>query len=268
MLELQRTSRPWTSKCGSLLIPDIEGKNVLKSQHRHTCLDPLAPSCNWIETNLTALRWWLSRFIMRSSVYSPRPMLVALWRYSFEVVLMCSAGSVASDVFYFSAFNYYRLQEGLSNSSISKDRNLAFAASGARGSLVRPTETHAGASAIYGSACMVCGLKFCAREINSTVLFKKESSVGHDIHVFDRFRLATTDRQGWREPVAMLCFAHLSTSIIKQWHCKEPAHHVQDVQSWIRIVVTSMGGAFILQDVTKLHYVVCNPHDFCSVFKF
>ena len=54
-----------------------------------------------------------------------------------------------------------------------------------------------------------------------------------------------------RQPVAMLCFAHLSTIIIKQWHCKEPAHHVQDVQSWIRIVVISMGGAFILQNVTK-----------------
>ena len=47
-----------------------------------------------------------------------------------------------------------------------------------------------------------------------------------------------------RQPVAMLCFAHLSTIIIKQWHCKEPEHHVQDVQSWIRIVVISMGGSF------------------------
>ena len=37
-------------------------------------------------------------------------------------------------------------------------------------------------------------IRVCAREINSTVLFKKESSVGHDIHVFDRLRLATTDR--------------------------------------------------------------------------
>ena len=46
----------------------------------------------------------------------------------------------------------YRLQEGLSNASISKDRNLAFAAGGAQGSLVWPTETNSGASAIYGSA--------------------------------------------------------------------------------------------------------------------
>ena len=81
-------------------------------------------------------------------------MLVAPSRYSSEVVLMRSAGSVASDVFYFSSFNDYRLQEGLSNSSVSKDRNLAFAASRAQGSLVRPTETHAVASAIYRSACM------------------------------------------------------------------------------------------------------------------
>ena len=73
----------------------------------------------------------------------------------------------------------------------------------------------------------------------------------HDIHVFDRLRLATTDRQGWREPVAALCFAHLSTSIFKQWHCKEPVQYVQDGQCWIRIFVISMGGAFILKDVTK-----------------